>query len=42
MMSMIENFFGIRRDSRELFEGLDIAKHEDFCTEWMNQYLKPK
>ena len=38
MMSMIENFFDIRRDSKAIFEGLDIAKHEDFCAEWMNQY----
>ena len=38
MMSMIENFFDIRRDSRELFAGLNIAKHEEFCEEWMNQY----
>ena len=38
MMSMIENFFDIRRDSRSIFEGLNIAKHEEFCAEWMNQY----
>lgn len=38
MMSMIQSFFDISRDSRDLFEGLDIAKHEDFCAEWMNQY----
>ena len=38
MMSMFENFFDIRRDSRKLFEGLDISRHEAFCKEWMNQY----
>ena len=38
MMSMIENFFDIRRDSRALFEGLDISKHEAFCAKWMNKY----
>ena len=37
-MSMIENFFDIRRDSKALFDGLNIMKHEEFCTEWMNQY----
>lgn len=38
MMSMMQNFFDIRRDSKALFEGLDIARHEEFCSEWMNQY----
>lgn len=38
MMSMIENFFNISKDSRELFEGLAISKREDFCDKWMNQY----
>ena len=38
MMSMIEHFFDIRRNSKDLFEGLAISKHEEFCTEWMNQY----
>ena len=37
-MSMMECFFDIRRDSRAVFAGLDITKHEDFCREWMNQY----
>ena len=37
-MRMIESFFDIRRDSRAVFEGLDIMTHEDFCKEWMNQY----
>lgn len=38
MMSMIENFFDIRRSSRKLFEGLDISKYGVFCEKWMNQY----
>ena len=38
MMSMMENFFNIRKDSGSLFEGLDIIRHEEFCKEWMNQY----
>ena len=37
-MSMMESFFDINRDSRGLFEGLDIAKHEEFCASWMNQF----
>ena len=39
MMSMLENFFDIRRKSREIFGELDIWKnHPEFCEEWMNQY----
>ena len=38
MMSMMENFFSVRKDSRAIFEGLAITEHEDFCKEWMNQY----
>lgn len=38
MMSMIESFFDIRRNSRDVFAGLKITKHEKFCKEWMNQY----
>jgi len=37
-MSMLESFFDINRDSREIFEGLDIAGHEEFCQKWRNQY----
>ncbi len=37
MMSMIENFFSIRKNSQSLFERLAITEHEDFCKEWMNQ-----
>ncbi|MBQ9536421.1 MAG: AAA family ATPase [Desulfovibrionaceae bacterium] len=38
MMSMIENFFNIRKNSKDIFNGLAITKHEDFCQKWMNQY----
>ena len=39
MMSMMESFFSIQKsDSRDVFRGLDIMKHEAFCAEWMNQY----
>ena len=37
-MNMLESFFDIRRDSRKLFEGLEIAKHQALCDAWMNQY----
>ncbi len=38
MMSMLESFFSIGRDSREIFSGLAVTKHEQFCKEWMNRY----
>ena len=38
MMSMMENFFSIRKESKSLFEDLAIAKHKAFCEEWMNRY----
>ena len=38
MMSMMENFFSIRKNSANLFEGLAITEHGDFCKEWMNQH----
>ncbi len=38
MMSMMENFFSIRKDSESIFEGLAITEHSDFCKAWMNQY----
>ena len=36
-MSMLESFFDIRKDSKELFDGLEIAEHQVLCDEWMNQ-----
>jgi hypothetical protein len=38
MMSMMASFFDIRRNSRDVFSGLNITKHEEFCSKWMNQY----
>ncbi len=37
-MSMLESFFDIRKDSRDLFEGLQITKEHNLCKDWMNQY----
>lgn len=37
-MSMLENFFDIRKDSKLLFEGLEIADKQALCEAWMNQY----
>ena len=37
-MRMMESFFDITRDSRDLFQGLSVSGHTDFCKEWMNQY----
>ena len=37
-MSMLESFFDIRKDSRKLFDDLEIAKYQALCDEWMNQY----
>lgn len=37
-MSMLSEFFDIRRDSRELFEGLEIGRYDKLCADWMNQY----
>ena len=38
MLSMLENFFSIRKDSKALFDGLSVAQDADFCKNWMNQY----
>lgn len=37
-MRMLESFFDIRKDSKALFEGLEIAENQALCDEWMNQY----
>ena len=37
-MSMLESFFDIRKDSRALFEGLEISENRALCDAWMNQY----
>ena len=38
MMNMMSNFCSNRKDSREIFEGLKITEHREFCEKWMNQY----
>ena len=37
-MSMLAEFFDIRKDSRKIFEGLEISKDTEFCAKWMNQW----
>ena len=37
-MSMLADFFDVRRDSSKHFAGLAIAKHTKICNQWMNQY----
>ena len=37
-MSMMESFFDINRNSKAVFEGLNVSKHEEFCATWMNRY----
>ena len=34
-MRMMECFFYITRDSRDLFQSLSVAGHADFCREWI-------
>ena len=36
-MSMLANFFDIRKDSSGLFDGLEITKNKTLCERWMNQ-----
>ena len=38
MMSMMSNFFSIRKESKAIFDGLKITEHTSFCEKWMNQY----
>lgn len=38
MMSMLSNFFSIRKESSGIFEGLKITGHKEFCEKWMNRY----
>lgn len=37
-MSMLQSFFDIRKESKTLFDGLEIAENKVLCDEWMNQY----
>ena len=36
-MSMLANFFDVRKDSRDIFEGLEIAGERKLCEKWRNQ-----
>jgi hypothetical protein len=38
MLNMMENFFSISKDCRDLFRGLAVTEHKEFCDEWMNRY----
>lgn len=35
---MLPHFFDIRKDSRALFEGLEVSHHPEICNIWMNQW----
>ncbi|MBQ7502327.1 AAA family ATPase, partial [bacterium] len=37
-MTMLREFFDIRRDSRALFEGLAVSQNAELCQKWMNRY----
>lgn len=38
MMSMLEDFFDISRDSKADFDGLEVYDNRELCSEWMNQW----
>lgn len=38
VMSMLADYFDIRENSQDLFDGLEILKETDLCKEWMNQW----
>ncbi len=37
-MTMLQEFFDIRKDSRDIFDGLAIAENKALCDAWMNKY----
>ena len=37
-MSMLANFFDIQKDSKALFEGLEISQNTALCETWQNQW----
>ena len=37
-MSMLANFFDIQKDSKALFQGLEISNHTALCKAWQNQW----
>ena len=37
-MNMLANFFDIQKDSKALFEGLEVSKDTTLCDQWRNQW----
>lgn len=37
-MTMLRSFFDLARESKDVFNGLAVSEHKDFCREWQNQY----
>ncbi len=37
-LSMLSSFFDIRKDSRDIFEGLYISNNKEVCDKWMNKF----
>lgn len=37
-MSMLDSYFDVRKDSKQLFDGLEISHNQVLCSEWMNKY----
>ena len=37
-MNMLANFFDISKDSKALFEGLEVSKDQALCEQWRNQW----
>ena len=37
-MSMLREFFDIQKDSRDIFDGLKVARNKELCDEWMNKH----
>ena len=38
VMSMLASLFDIQKDSKKLFQGLEIVREEQLCRDFMNQY----
>ena len=38
LQDMLCEFFDIRKDSRNIFDGLDVSKNSALCASWMNKY----
>ena len=36
-MSMLQHFFDIRENNKELFDGLAISKNKELCKKWINK-----